>query len=225
MTFDAFLLPLFAQQPGQVLALIGLGFVGLLILLCIGVFMRFFPLWIQSVMAGAGVTIWDLIGMTFRKVNPDVIVRSKIMTVQAGLDDRIITTKSLEAHYLAGGRVPVVIRAMVAASKAKLTDLDYKLATAIDLAGRDVLEAVQTSVYPKVIDCPAASKGRVTLDGVAKNGIHRCEKSPGVRRLESSPTNHRSELPTRPHFFRKMEIFVNGNDSCNRYNPYNRDNP
>lgn len=122
-------------------------------------------------MAGAGVGILDLVGMTFRKVNPDVIIRAKIMTVQAGLDDKVMTTKSLEAHYLSGGNVLAVVRALIAANKAKLLDLDYPLATAIDLAGRNVLDAVQTSVYPKVIDCPTPSKGKVTLDGVAKNGI------------------------------------------------------
>jgi len=152
------------------IVIIGIGFVCLFLLVCLGVFLRFFPLWIQSKMAGAGVGIFDLIGMTFRKVSPEVIIRSKIMVVQSGLDDRIITTKSLEAHYLAGGNVLAVVRAMIAASKAKLTDLDYRLATAIDLAGRNVLDAVQTSVYPKVIDCPATGS-RVTLDGVAKNGI------------------------------------------------------
>ena len=159
------------DMPSNIVAVIGFGFICLFLLVCLGIFLRFFPLWIQSKMAGAGVGILDLIGMTFRKVNPEIIIRSKIMAVQAGLDDRIITTKSLEAHYLAGGSVLAVIKAMIAASKAKLTDLDYRLATAIDLAGRNVLDAVQTSVYPKVIDCPATAKGRITLDGVAKNGI------------------------------------------------------
>ena len=103
----------------------------------------------------AEIGIFDLLGMTFRKVNPTVIVRSKIMAVQAGLGDETgITSQALEAHYLAGGNVPLVIRAIIAAKKAKTIDLDFKLATAIDLAGRNVLEAVQTSVYPKVIDCP-----------------------------------------------------------------------
>ncbi|MDR0335764.1 MAG: flotillin-like protein FloA [Planctomycetaceae bacterium] len=163
--------PLFAQEPSQIVTLIGFGFVFLIVLVCFIIFLRFFPLWIQSLMAGAGVRIVDMVGMTFRKVNPEIIIRSKIMAVQAGLDDQIITTKSLEAHYLSGGNVPAVVKAMIAASKAKIIDLDYKLATAIDLAGRNVLEAVQTSVYPKVIDCPTPSKGRTTLDGVAKNGI------------------------------------------------------
>jgi len=107
--------------------------------------------------------------MTFRKVNPEVIVRSKIMAVQAGLTD--ITTRMLEAHYLAGGKVPLVMRAIIAANKAKITELNFKLAAAIDLAGRNVLEAVQTSVYPKVIDCPPRGSSRDSLDAVAKNGI------------------------------------------------------
>jgi len=136
------------------------------------VFARYFRLWIQSVTTGARIGIFDLLGMTFRKVNPTVIVRSKIMAVQAGLTDEMgITSKSLEAHYLAGGNVPLVIRSIIAARKAKTINLDFKLATAIDLAGRNVLEAVQTSVYPKVIDCPARGSARESLDAVAKNGI------------------------------------------------------
>jgi uncharacterized protein YqfA (UPF0365 family) len=89
--------------------------------------------------------------MTFRKVNPSIITRSKIMAVQAGLDEAStgITSKALEAHYLAGGNVQLVIRAMIAARKAKTINLTFQDATAIDLAGRDVLEAVQTSVTQK----------------------------------------------------------------------------
>jgi len=143
--------------------------IGLVIL---AVFARYFRYWIQSVTTGAGITIFDLLGMTFRKVNPAVIVRSKIMAVQAGLGEETgITSKALEAHYLAGGNVPLVIRALIAALKAKTIPLTFQHATAIDLAGRNVLEAVQTSVYPKVIDCPAKSTSRPTLDAVAKNGI------------------------------------------------------
>jgi len=152
-----------------VMALCGLVIFGLIFL---AIFARYFRYWIQSVTTGAGIGIFDLLGMTFRKVNPTVIVRSKIMAVQAGLDEATgITSRSLEAHYLAGGNVPLVIRAIIAANKAKTIDLSFKLATAIDLAGRNVLEAVQTSVYPKVIDCPARNSSRESLDAVAKNGI------------------------------------------------------
>lgn len=133
---------------------------------------RFFRLYIQSVTTGAGIGIFDLVRMTFRKVNPTVIVRSKIMATQAGLtEEEGVTTQALEAHYMAGGNVPLVIRSMIAARKAKIIDLDIKRATAIDLAGRNILEAVQTSVYPRVIDCPAKSSKRPSLDAVAKDGI------------------------------------------------------
>ena len=136
------------------------------------VFVSYFWLWIQSVTTGASIGILDLLGMRFRKVVPSVIVRSKIMAVQAGLDESTgITSKALEAHYLAGGNVSLVIRALIAANKAKTINLTFQEATAIDLAGRNVLEAVQTSVYPKVIDCPAKGSARPTLDAVAKNGI------------------------------------------------------
>ena len=136
------------------------------------VFVTYFWLWIQSVTTGASIGILDLLGMRFRKVVPSVIVRSKIMAVQAGLDESTgITSKALEAHYLAGGNVSLVIRALIAANKAKTINLTFQEATAIDLAGRNVLEAVQTSVYPKVIDCPAKGSARPTLDAVAKNGI------------------------------------------------------
>ncbi len=126
------------------------------ILTMFAVFVAYFRLWIQSFLTHAGIGFLDLLGMSFRKVSPKVIVRSKIMAVQAGLDDdEVITSKALEAHYLAGGNVPLVIRALIAAKKAKTIQLTFREATAIDLAGRNVLESVQTSVYPKVIDCPA----------------------------------------------------------------------
>jgi uncharacterized protein YqfA (UPF0365 family) len=149
--------------------ILGVAFFLLIMILVLG---RYARLWIQSMTTGARIGIFDLLGMTFRKVNPTVIVRSKIMAVQAGLTDEMgITSKTLEAHYLANGNVPLVIRALIAARKAKIIELDFKQATAIDLAGRNVLEAVQTSVYPKVIDCPARGAARESLDAVAKNGI------------------------------------------------------
>jgi uncharacterized protein YqfA (UPF0365 family) len=161
-----------AKELDQALAIgaIVLAVVVLFVLLIVvGVFANYFRLWIQSFLTGAGITIWDLIGMTFRKVNKDVIVKSKIMAVQAGLDDQEMTSKALEAHYMAGGNVPLVIRSLIAANKAKIIRLSFREATAIDLAGRNVLEAVQTSVYPKVIDCPARGGG--SLEAVARNGI------------------------------------------------------
>ena len=132
---------------------------------------NFFWLWAQSFTTGAGIGLLDLIGMWFRRVDARSIVRSKIMAVQAGFGDEEVTSQALEAHYLAGGNVPQVIRALIAARISKTITLGFREATAIDLAGRDVLEAVQTSVYPKVIDCPPRGAARTSLDAVAKNGI------------------------------------------------------
>jgi uncharacterized protein YqfA (UPF0365 family) len=159
------------EEIGWIITLVAVGFLLLILLIIAAVFANYFRLWIQSFLTGAGITIWDLIGMTFRKVNKDVIVKTKIMATQAGLADPEITSKALEAHYLAGGNVPLVIRALIAASKAKIIKLSFREATAIDLAGRNVLEAVQTSVYPKVIDCPGKGSGKETLEAVARNGI------------------------------------------------------
>lgn len=153
------------------LVLVGL-VAAIVILIMFAVVAAYFRLWIQSFLTHAGISFMDLLGMSFRKVSPKVIVRCKIMAVQAGLeDDEVITSKLLEAHYLAGGNVPLVIRALIAAKKAKTIPLTFREATAIDLAGRNVLESVQTSVNPKVIDCPAKGSGKDSLDAVAKNGI------------------------------------------------------
>ncbi len=146
-------------------------FVILVLAILFFVFMYFFRWWIQSKLTGAGIGFSDLIGMTLRKVRPGIIVPTKIMAVQAGLTDPDLTCKNMEAHSLAGGNVPQVIRALIAAHKAKTIHLTYREATAIDLAGRDVLEAVQTSVYPRVIDCPPQNQARNTLDAMAKDGI------------------------------------------------------
>ncbi len=140
-------------------------------LIFIAVFFRYIQLWIQCKMTRAGISFPNLVMMSFRKVNPTIMVRSKIMAVQAGLThDYPISTRQLEAHYLAGGSVPNVIRALIAAHRARL-DIDWQVAQAIDLAGRDILDAVKTSVYPKVIDCPDPKKNAGTLDAVAGDGI------------------------------------------------------
>jgi len=140
-------------------------------LLFLAVFANYFSLWIQCKMTRAGISLPSLIMMRLRKVNPGVIVRAKIMAVQAGLTQAYpITRSALEAHYLAGGNVPNVIRALIAAHRARLP-LDWQAAQAIDLAGRDLLEAVRTSVYPKVIDCPDPKRSAGTLDAVAGDGI------------------------------------------------------
>jgi uncharacterized protein YqfA (UPF0365 family) len=147
--------------------------VGLAIVL-VAAFMTYGKLWIQSYMSGADIKMISLIGMGFRKVRPGVIVTAKIMAAQAGLDINRrtgISTARLEAHYLAGGDVLRVANAIIAAQRAGI-DLDFDRAAAIDLAGRDVLDAVKTSVYPKVIDCPDPQRsGNNFLSAIAKNGV------------------------------------------------------
>jgi len=145
-----------------------LGIVFLIILATYG------KLWIQAWTSGADVKMMDLVGMGFRKVRPNVIVTAKIMAKQAQLDvsrRNGISTQRLEAHYLAGGDVMRVIRAIIAAQRAQI-DLDFDRAAAIDLAGRDVMDAVTTSVDPKVIDCPDPQRsGKNFLSAIAKNGV------------------------------------------------------
>lgn len=162
---------LFAESNFAAVVVIACIFIAFVALFGFIIFAKYFQLWIQAATSGADVKLRDLIFMTFRKVNPQIIVRSKIMAVQAGLTDRDgLTTRSLESHYLAGGNVPNVVRALIAATRAEIP-LNWRRATAIDLAGRNVLEAIQTSVNPKVIDCPDPTKGRQTIDAVAKDGI------------------------------------------------------
>lgn len=149
----------------------GTVFILLMFMVFLAIFAQFASLWLQCKMTRAGISLYDLITMRLRRVNPAEIVRSKIMAVQAGVT-RVypISTRALEAHYLAGGKVSNVIRALVAAHRADI-QLSWDTAQAIDLAGRDILEAVKTSVYPKVIDCPDPKRTAGTLDAVAGDGI------------------------------------------------------
>lgn len=144
------------------LAIVGLFGLGFLIL-----FFKFFGLWFRALLSGAAVGLGKLIGMWLRHVNPGIIVDARIMLSKAGID---VDSDMLETHFLARGNVIRVSEALVAANKANIP-LPFQRAAAIDLAGRDVLEAVKTSVNPKVIDCPDASKGKMTIDAVAKDGI------------------------------------------------------
>lgn len=141
-----------------------LGVAGLIIFI---ILVSFFQLWLQAALSGASVSFGALVGMRLRRVNPSTIVLSRINAVKAGLNLSIL---DLESHYLAGGNVVRVVQALIAASKANI-QLTFKQATAIDLAGRDVLEAVRTSVHPKVIDCPDPAKGPNTVAAVAMDGI------------------------------------------------------
>jgi len=128
---------------------------------------QFIGLYVRARVSGASVRFMELLGMRLRKVNALLIVNSRIQAIRAGLN---VTQTEMESHLLANGDVPRVINAMIAAYKANI-DLDWRTATAIDLAGRDILDAVQTSVNPKVIDVPNPQFGQPTIDGVAKDGI------------------------------------------------------
>jgi uncharacterized protein YqfA (UPF0365 family) len=130
-------------------------------------FIKFFGLWFRALLSGAPVGAARLVGMWLRKVNPAVIVDARIMITKAGIP---IESDLLETHFLARGNILRVSQALVAANKANIP-LPFQRAAAIDLAGRDVLDAVKTSVNPKVIDCPDPAKGRQTIDAVAKDGI------------------------------------------------------
>jgi len=140
---------------------------GIILLVVVGTLLKYFGLYLQAWVSGAKVGLIDLVMMQFRKVNAKSVVINRISAKKAGLE---ISTDQLEAHYLAGGRITNVVRAMIAADKARI-DLQWETATAIDLAGRDILEAVRTSVDPKVIDCPSDGGGKRTIDAVAGDGI------------------------------------------------------
>ena len=167
-----------AADTLYLLGMVGLGILALLGLIILVIISQYLQLWLQAFLSGARVSLLDLIMMRLRKVPPSAIVLNRIMAKKAGID---VPTNMLEAHYMAGGRVDRVIRAMIASGKAKI-DLGWDRATAIDLAGRDILEAVKTSVDPKVIDCPSQVSGKLTVDAVAQDGIQlRCKARVTVR--------------------------------------------
>jgi uncharacterized protein YqfA (UPF0365 family) len=148
---------------GLILVLVIVG----IIVAFIAVVGRYFGLWLRAVLSDAHVSFTNLIGMSLRNVNPSTIVNCRIMAVKAGLH---ASSNDLEAHYLAHGNVARVVQALIAANKANIP-LTFARAAAIDLAGRDVLDAVQTSVNPKVIDAPDPRRGKDTVDAVAMDGI------------------------------------------------------
>ena len=168
----------------SLLAFLGLPFwatatlaIGATVLLLVAVLLAviYGGLWLQAKASGTDVSLSGLVGMSLRNVSPYTIVNSQVMANQAGVTistGRGSSTSALEAHYLAGGDVNRVILAIIAANRAGL-DLDFDRAAAIDLSGRDLSEAVKTSIFPKVIDCPdpnAAESAR-SLSAVAKNGV------------------------------------------------------
>lgn len=139
--------------------------VAILVLIILGILGKFISLWFQAFVSGTPIPLFNIIGMSMRKIPPRIIVNARINSFKAGLKQ--ISVADLETHYLAGGHVINVVEALIAADKANIP-LDWRRATAIDLAGRDIKDAVQTSVNPKVIDCPSHG-GFIT--GVAKDGI------------------------------------------------------
>lgn len=144
------------------LVILGVG-----VLIIVWAFLFFIRVWIRAWMSSARVSLFNLLGMKLRGVPPNLIVDARIRAVKAGLP---LTTDNMEAHYLAGGNVIKVVQALIAADKANI-ELSFQRAAAIDLAGRDVYDAVRTSVNPKVINCPDPEKGKDMLDAVAKDGI------------------------------------------------------
>jgi len=162
------LLPLAQAEDPGLLNIIALIVGGLLVIFLFVFFMTFGRLYIRALSSGSRVAIWTFVGMWLRKVSPNTIIDSLIMAEKAGLTD--VKINKLEAHFMAKGNVRRVVQALVASSKANIS-LNFDQAAAIDLAGRDVYDAVRTSVQPKVIDCPSREQARTTVDAVAGDGI------------------------------------------------------
>lgn len=149
----------------------------IVVLVLLAFMAKFFSLWLQALFSKAGVSIFQLIGMRLRKVPPQVIVEARILSCKAGIP---VDTNLLEAHYMSGGAVLRVVQALIAANKANIV-LNFKQAAAIDLAGRNVLEAVQMSVNPKVIQTPKVSA--VALDGIQLHAITRITVRASIQKL------------------------------------------
>lgn len=154
----------FLSEKWPIILIVILLIVGLIVVL---IFFSFLRLWVQCLLAGAKIGIVDMVRMKFLNVDYSMVVRQKIAMVQAGIK---VATQEMEAHVLSRGNVPKVAAAVIAAHKAGL-DLRWNIAAAIDLAGRDVLEAVKMSVRPEVIPCPDPKQGKNMLEGVCHDGI------------------------------------------------------
>lgn len=154
-------------------------FIIIAVIIVFFIFLYFVPLnlWITAIFSGVRVGLLELVAMRIRKVPPSVIVNSLITARKAGLE---VSTRELETHYLAGGHVPSVIKALISADKANI-NLGFKQATAIDLAGRDVFEAVQISVNPKVITTPKVAA--VAADGIQLIAIARVTVRANIQQL------------------------------------------
>ena len=172
---------LLAAETSDVIFWVVIGLLAVMLLSAFVFFMIYGKLWFRGLVSGANIGILEVIAMSLRQVNPKVVIESKIQAVQAGLETKkskdnnddpwLVSTNRLESLYLAGGKVHRVVDALVAAKSAGIM-LNFDQAAAIDLAGRDVLEAVQTSVDPKVIDCPNPTKsGKTYLSAIAMDGV------------------------------------------------------
>lgn len=168
MNFNLPLATLLQDDGPSPVRVILLVFLGIALLVFFVIFIRFANLYIRSLLTRAGVGLFDMFAMSLRKVNPAAIVNARVMLVQARIGD--VPKQDLEAHLLAGGNVERVVLALIAADRAGI-ELDFRTAASIDLAGRDLLEAVKTSVTPKVIDCPNPASGKTEIAAVAKDGI------------------------------------------------------
>ncbi|MCM2274222.1 MAG: flotillin-like protein FloA [Candidatus Didemnitutus sp.] len=153
------------------LTLVGFIVAGVIALIIFGIVISFFSVWLRARLAGAPVGMLNLLAMRLRQVPYALVTDARVTARKAGID---ISVDEIEAHFLAGGNVIPTVQALIAAEKAGI-ELNWNRACAIDLAtkgsGKSVVEAVRTSVDPKVIDCPNPEGGRTTIDGVAKDGI------------------------------------------------------
>jgi uncharacterized protein YqfA (UPF0365 family) len=152
--------------------------IAVIALVLLAIMGKYIGLWFQAFVSGTPISLFNIIGMSLRKIPPRVIVNARINAYKAGL--KTIEVNDLETHFLAKGHVLEVVAAMIAADKANIP-LDWRQATAIDLAGRDILEAVKTSVYPRVIDCPERAQSAFIV-AVAKDGVQlKCRARVTVR--------------------------------------------
>jgi len=163
--------PILAQLPINPVTLVLWALLGIVLLVFVLMVATFASIWIRALFSGAPVKFTELVALRLRRVPVGMIVDTRITAVKSGLP---LTIDDLSTHYLAGGAVEMVVLALIAARKAGI-HLDFDRACAIDLAtkgtGKTVLEAVKTSVNPKVIDCPNPASGKITIDAVAKDGI------------------------------------------------------
>ncbi len=162
-------------SAGVYLLFFALAIMGIIVITILG---KFIGLWFQAFVSGTPISLFNIMGMSMRKIPARIIVNAYISAFKAGLKE--VTVPDLETHFLAGGNIHNVVRALIAADKANIP-LGWRQATAIDLAGRDMLDAVKTSVNPKVIDCPDDKHGQY-ITAVAKDGIQvKCRARVTVR--------------------------------------------